>query len=181
MTSLKVPVSSTDHIQGDKHASVTLVEYGDYQCPYCGMAYSILKKLQKHFASDLRFVFRNFPLTEIHPFAEPAAELAEFAASYGKFWEMHDLLYEHQQDLSLDLFVELGRVLDLPKADLTEAIEKRFFREKVQKDFIGGIRSGVNGTPTFFINGYRYNGSYELPVLIATIDDILKSNKRKVA
>lgn len=181
MTTLKVPVSPDDHIQGEQHASVTLVEYGDYQCPYCGMAYEIIKKVQKQFVHELRFVFRNFPLTELHPWAELAAESAEFAATHDKFWEMHDLLYENQQNLSADLMIELGKILKLPISELTEALEKRSFKGKIQKDFIGGVHSGVNGTPTFFINGYRYNDSYDLPILIATIDDILKSNRRKVA
>src|SRR2546421_10571611 len=101
MSLLKVPVSLNDHIQGDENALVTLVEYGDYECPYCGRAYPVVKTVQKHFGPQLRFVFRNFPLTQIHPLAEPAAEAAEFAGSRGRFWEMHDGIYENQERLSL--------------------------------------------------------------------------------
>ena len=100
MATLKIPVNTEDHIQGNSHAIITLVEYGDYECPYCGMAYPVVKQLQKHFDKQLRFVFRNFPLTEAHPYAQIAAETAEFAASHNRFWEMHDLLYENQSSLS---------------------------------------------------------------------------------
>jgi protein-disulfide isomerase len=103
MSLLKVPVSLNDHIQGDENALVTLVEYGDYECPYCGRAYPVVKAVQKHFGPQLMFVFRNFPLTQIHPLAEPAAEAAEFAGSRGRFWEMHDGIYENQERLSLPL------------------------------------------------------------------------------
>src|SRR5580692_8744955 len=99
MSVLKVPVSSADHIQGDEKAPIVLVEYGDYECPHCGHAYPIVKQIQKHFGKRLAFVFRNFPLNEIHPDAEPAAETAEFAGANGKFWEMHDAIFENQETL----------------------------------------------------------------------------------
>src|SRR5271156_702751 len=120
MTRLSVPVSAKDHIQGDPHAPVTLVEYGDYQCPSCGQAYPIVKRLQKHFGKRMSFVFRNFPLTQIHPYAEPAAETAEFAAAHHKFWQMHDLLYENQDRLDDDLLVELAQGLQLAPAQLLQ-------------------------------------------------------------
>src|SRR3954465_3154513 len=97
---LKVPVGAGDHLQGPAEAPVLLVEYGDYQCPHCGHAYPIVKRVQDHFGKKLGFVFRNFPLNEIHPNAEAAAEAAEFAATKGKFWEMHDAMFEHQKNLS---------------------------------------------------------------------------------
>src|SRR5579871_499235 len=96
---LKVPVTDNDHIQGNEHAPITLVEYGDYECPYCGQAYPIVKKIQKYFGENLRFVFRNFPIVDSHPHAGIAAMAAEFAATQGKFWEMHDVLYENQEYL----------------------------------------------------------------------------------
>ncbi len=161
MSMLKNPVTLQDHLQGNTKAAITLVEYGDYQCPYCGEAYPIVKQIQKKFGEKLLFVFRNFPLAQIHPFAEPSAEAAEFAASKNLFWEMHDALYENQESLSLPFLLELAERLKIPSRDLAQALEQRIFLPKVKNDFLGGVRSGVNGTPTFFINGERYNGTVE--------------------
>jgi protein-disulfide isomerase len=172
---LKVPVSDDDHIQGKKNAAVTLVEYGDYECPYCGHAYPIIKQVQEHFDSNIRFVFRNFPLTEIHPLAKPAAQVAEYAASEGVFWQMHDLIYENQANLSIELLLELAASLDLSKVKLQEALEKNAFEQKIQKDFIGGVKSGVNGTPTLFINNLRYPGPVEFEDLVSAIGELVKS------
>jgi protein-disulfide isomerase len=174
MTKLSVAVSAKDHRQGDPAAPCTLVEYGDYQCPSCGQAYPIVKRLQKHFGKRLSFVFRNFPLTQMHPYAEPAAETAEFAGAHGKFWEMHDLLYENQDLLDESLLVELAQQLDLPRPKLLEALESREFEPRVKADFSGGVRSGVNGTPTFFINGQRHDGAYDFASLIEAIDAVLE-------
>jgi protein-disulfide isomerase len=170
MSVLQVPVTAADHIQGDPHAPTTLVEYGDYECPGCGIAYPIVKAVQKHFGKRLRFVFRNFPLTQIHPDAESAAETAEFAGAHGRFWEMHDGLYENQASLGLPLYLALARALRLPEETLREALENATFRPKVRSDFMGGLKSGVNGTPTFFINGKRHDGSYDFNDLVAAID-----------
>jgi len=170
MSTLQIPVGSADHIQGDADAPVTLVEYGDYQCPICGAAYPIVKAVQKHFGGKLRLVFRNFPLTRLHPEAESAAETAEFAGAHGHFWEMHDALYENQERLGLPFYLALAAALKLPKAALSEALETRAFRPKVRSDFMGGLKSGVNGTPTFFINGKRHDGLFELDDLVAAID-----------
>lgn len=161
MTKLKVLVTNDDHIQGNEQALITLVEYGDYECPFCGMAYPVVKRIQNHLGDQLRFVFRNFPLTQVHPFAEIAAETAEFADDYGKFWEMHDLLYQNQQNFSLPLFFELAKALGLPEDELELAIQQKKHEAKIKKDFMGGVRSGVNGTPTFFINDERFNGSFQ--------------------
>jgi protein-disulfide isomerase len=174
MTKLSVAVSAKDHRQGDPAAPCTLVEYGDYQCPSCGQAYPIVKRLQKHFGKRLSFVFRNFPLTQMHPYAEPAAETAEFAGAHGKFWEMHDLLYENQDLLDESLLVELAQQLDLPRPKLLEALESREFEPRVKADFSGGVRSGVNGTPTFFINGQRHDGSYDFRSLVDAVDRVLQ-------
>src|SRR5271155_2195199 len=106
---LKNPVTPNDHIQGPGSAEVTLVEYGDYECPHCGHAYPIVKRIQKHFGEDVRFVFRNFPLSEMHPNAESAAETAEFAATENKFWEMHDAIFENQRKLGNALYADLAR------------------------------------------------------------------------
>jgi protein-disulfide isomerase len=170
MSTLKVAVTSKDHAQGGPEASVTLVEYGDYECPHCGRAYPIVKQLQKDFGKRLRFVFRNFPLNQSHPHAEGAAESAEFAAAHRKFWQMHDLLFENQERLSDLLYLEIAKSLGLEALDLRKALETSEFAERVRSDFTGGVRSGVNGTPTFFINGKRHDASFAYEVLTEAIN-----------
>jgi protein-disulfide isomerase len=170
MTKLSVPVSPLDHHQGSLDAPCTLVEYGDYQCPSCGMAYPLVKRVQKHFGKRLSFVFRNFPLTQMHQYAEAAAETAEFAGAHNKFWEMHDLLFENQTQLSAELFVELAQQLHLAPAQLRHALEKNEFLPRIKQDFSGGVRSGVNGTPTFFINGQRLDGGYDFNAIVDAVD-----------
>lgn len=177
---LKVPITSEDHTQGPPEAKVTLVEYGDYECPHCGRAFPIVQRVQAHFGERLRFVFRNFPLAEMHPHAEAAAEAAEFAGAHGKFWEMHDRLFENQERLSDQLSLWLARELDLSATALTQALETGEFEPRVRSDFAGGIRSGVNGTPTFFIDGRRHDGSFDYEGLIAAIDAALNVEKRAV-
>jgi protein-disulfide isomerase len=177
MSKLSIAVNADDHIQGDLTAECSLVEYGDYQCPYCGAAYPIVKRLQKHFGKRLSFVFRNFPLAQMHPWAEPAAEVAEFAGAHGKFWEMHDLLFENQQSLSDALFVNLADKLDLSTSQLQTAIANHTYRARVQADFAGGARSGVNGTPTFFVNGLRHNGPPDFDSLSEAIELAAKQKR----
>jgi protein-disulfide isomerase len=157
-------------MQGDPHAPVALIEYGDYECPACGLAYPIVKAVQKHFGKRLGFVFRNFPLTQIHPQAESAAETAEFAGAHGRFWEMHDALYENQDALGPPLYLELAESLRLSGKALSEALANSTFRPKVRSDFMGGLKSGVNGTPTFYINGRRHDGPFDLRDLVAAIE-----------
>ena len=170
---LVVPVSTADHIQGDADAPVTLVEYGDYQCPACGMAYPELKRIQRHFGSDLRFVFRNFPLGEAHPFARPAAEVAEAAALQHQFWPMHDWLYENQDEWSMvgAEGLEAGlQAVGIDEAAAARAIRKPDIDQRIRADFMGGVRSGVDGTPGFFLNGYRHDGDFRsLASLIARL------------
>jgi protein-disulfide isomerase len=167
---LRTPVSAQDHTQGPATAEVTLVEYGDYECPHCGRAYPVVKKLQQHFGDSLRFVFRNFPLSEMHPMAESAAEAAEFAGAQGKFWEIHDGIYEHQSKLAPDLLVRLAKKNDLDIKAFTEALNHGTFRERVKADFSSGVRSGVNGTPTFFINGHRHDGPFDYQSLTDAVE-----------
>jgi protein-disulfide isomerase len=159
---LVLPVGSRDHIQGSAGASVTLVEYGDYECPYCGAAYPIVKEVQRRMGAKLRFVFRNFPLGNMHPHAPLAAEAAEAAGAQGKFWEMHDTLYEHQDALTKNDLLGYARRIRIDSPRFVAALANHEFAERVREDFTSGIRSGVNGTPTFYINGVRHNGSYEL-------------------
>src|ERR1035441_4028423 len=173
MSTLKVSVGPSDHIQGDANAECTLVEYGDYQCPHCGRAYPIVKRIQKHFGKRLRFIFRNFPLNEAHPQAEFAAESAEFAGAHGKFWEMHDGLFENQSRLGGDLYLELAQELHIDPAGLREALEQGKFTERVRADFTGGVRSGVNGTPTFFLNGQRHDAPFDYEDLVAHIEEAI--------
>jgi protein-disulfide isomerase len=168
---LTVPVDvDRDHIQGPADASVTLLEYGDYECPYCGAAYPIVKEVQDRMGDQLRFVFRNFPITTSHPHAEQAAEAAEAAGSQGRFWEMHDTLYENQRRLGdADLrsyAARLGLDLESFERDVAEHVHA----PRVREDFMSGVRSGVNGTPTFYINGVRHDDSYELETLLAALE-----------
>src|SRR5688572_24984215 len=171
---LAIPVTERDHAQGPADAPVTLVEYGDYECPYCGKAYPIVKKIQERMGDRLRFVFRNFPLNTIHAHAGVAAQAAESAGAQGKFWEMHDLLYENQDKLAdADLSqyaLRLGLEIYRFQSDLSGEV----FASRVRDDFRGGIRSGVNGTPTFFINGKRYDGPLELEPLLAAVEEAAK-------
>src|SRR5229473_594536 len=141
MATLKVPVGPADHSQGFADAPVTLVEYGDYECSHCGHAYSIVKALQKKFGKQLRFAFRNFPLREIHPNAEVAAETAEFAAAHDKFWDMHDLIFENQNSLSEQMLGELADRLTLDCQALKDALRSGTFAERVQWDFSSGVRA----------------------------------------
>jgi protein-disulfide isomerase len=173
MTALQIPVTKKDHLQGDENARVMLVEYGDYECPHCGHAYPIVKQLQQHFGQQLAFVFRNFPLAEIHPYAESAAESAEFAAANERFWEMHDGIYENQEVLGESLLLELAEALGLSAPALRTSLNKREFAPRVREDFLGGVRSGVNGTPTFYINGLRHDGPVEFEFFATAIDSQL--------
>jgi len=170
MAALKVAVSDADHVQDPANVGITLVEYGDYECPHCGRAYPIVKRVQKHFGKRMRFVFRNFPLGEMHPHAEGAAEAAEFCGSQGKFWEKHDLLLENQERLSGPLYLELAQKIGVAPAALRASLEKREFLPRVKADFTGGVRSGVNGTPTFFINGQRHDGAFDYEDLVEAIN-----------
>jgi protein-disulfide isomerase len=173
MAKLTIPVGPQDHSQGPETAPVTLVEYGDYECPFCGQAYPLVKQLQEALGDRVRFVFRNFPLSSMHPEAELGAESAEAAGAQGKFWEMHDLLYEHQKQLGPDLVLELGERLGLDVKQFEAELVARKYRDHVQTDFMGGVRSGVNGTPTFFINGVRFDGNWSGDGLLVAIEKLL--------
>jgi protein-disulfide isomerase len=155
---LKPAVNKTDHIQGNKNATVELVEFGDYQCPHCGAAYPVIKEIQETFGDQIKFIFRNFPLSEIHPAARPAAIAAEAAALQDKFWEMHDTIFENQNRLSSNFLLKLAENLSLDITQFNTDIESDSMNEKVDNDFESGVRSGVNGTPTFFVNGKRFDG-----------------------
>jgi protein-disulfide isomerase len=168
---LTVPVDpDRDHTQGPADAAATLVEYGDYECPYCGAAYPIVKEVQERMGERLLFVFRNFPITTSHPHAEQAAEAAEAAASQKKFWEMHDLLYENQKRLGDDDLRGYAEQLGLDLASFDRDLSDHVHAARVREDFMSGVRSGVNGTPTFYVNGERHDDSYELETLLAALE-----------
>jgi protein-disulfide isomerase len=168
---LTSPVSDDrDHIQGPADAPVTLLEYGDYECPYCGAAYPIIHEVQARMGEQLRFVFRNFPITTAHPHAEQAAEAAEAAAVRDKFWEMHDLLYEHQARLGDDDLRSYAEALALDVQVFDQELAGHVHAARVHEDFMSGVRSGVNGTPTFYINGVRHDDSYDVETLVAALE-----------
>jgi protein-disulfide isomerase len=172
---LVLPVSDRDHILGPETASVTLVEYGDYECPYCGLAHPIVKELLRRLGDQLRFVFRNFPLTQVHPHAEHAAQAAEAAGRQGKFWEMHDYLFEHQDALDDVHLVQYAIDLNLDLPRFEQDFGDPAIIEHIREDILSGIQSGVNGTPTFFINGVRHDGSFDLDTMLAAIEDAAAS------
>jgi protein-disulfide isomerase len=158
---LRPPVSDMDHSQGNKEAIIELVKYGDYQCPHCARAYPIVKRMQAQLGERIRFVFRNFPLAKIHPESVIAAVATEAAALQDRYWEMHDIIFENQEYLSAEFLLVCARELGLDPAKFEEDIARPELLAKVEADFESGIRSGVNATPTFFINGEKYNNGWE--------------------
>jgi protein-disulfide isomerase len=167
---LVLPVGERDHAQGSASALITLVEYGDYECPHCAHAHPIIQAVQKRLGGKLRLVFRNFPLREMHPHAENAAEAAEAAAAQGKFWQMHDALFENQDALGLEDIARYAVEVKIDPRRFGAELETHTHAPRVREDFISGVRSGVNGTPTFFLNGTRYDGSWEEDDLVAAIE-----------
>ncbi len=176
---LTLPVGDRDHTSGPAEAPLVLVQYGDYQCPYCGAAYPIVKRIQREFGPQLRFVFRNFPITNAHPYAEWAAETAEAVGAQGKFWEMHDFLYENQASLGNEaVFARYEAKLKLDVERIAREVAARSYAPRIEEDESSGIRSGVNGTPTFFINGSRYDGYPEFAPLTAALREAERGEKR---
>ena len=168
---LTLPVADDrDHVQGPADAAVTLLEYGDYECPFCGAAYPIVKQVQETMGERLRFVFRNFPITTAHPHAEQAAEAAEAAAAQGQFWPMHDLLYENQQHLETDDLIAYAGRLGLDVSRFQRELADHVHAARVREDFMSGVRSGVNGTPTFYIDDVRHDDSYDIETLLAALE-----------
>lgn len=156
--SLKPEIGPADQTQGNEQAAIKVVEYGDYQCPHCGTAYPIIKDIQSTFGDQILFVFRNFPLQESHRYANIAAQAAEAAGKQGKFWEMHDAIFENQQQLNEDFIEHLAEKLGLDMEEFEEDLNSEEISTKVEDDFESGVRSGVNGTPSFFINGEKFDG-----------------------
>jgi protein-disulfide isomerase len=167
---LTLPVTPIrDHIRGPTDAPLTLLEYADFECPYCGMAYPIVENVITQMGDQMRFVFRHFPLVDMHPHAERAAEASEAAGAQGKFWNMHHMLFENQENLSDLLLLGYAQALDLDLARFTDDLATGIYRTKVSEDFISGVNSGVNGTPTFFINDVKHEGPWDAASLLAAL------------
>jgi protein-disulfide isomerase len=169
-TLLSVPANEKDHALGPPDAPVTLVEYGDYECPDCLNAFPIVKRLIADFGPRLRFVFRNFPQSNVHPHASVAAQAAEAAAAQGKFWEMHDLLFENQKDLADIEMTRLALRLELEPYRFDADLAAERFTRRVATDYQSGVDSGVTGTPTFFINNHRHTGPKDYDSLKRAIE-----------
>ena len=166
---LTLPVGARDHIEGPENAAVTLVEYGDYECPYCRSAFPIVKRIQFALGSGLRFVFRHFPLTKIHRHAQQAAEAAEASAAQGHFAEMHAVLFKNQHALTDSDLRDYAANIGLDVSRFEQELSDHVYTARVREDFMTGLRSGVNGTPTFFINGVRRNGAWDFESLLEAI------------
>jgi len=176
---LVVPINDTDHVAGPRDAPVTLVEYGDYQCPYCGAAHPIVRELLRQRHDVLRFAYRHFPLTNVHPYAEMAAEVAEAAGARGQFWPVHDWLFEHQDRLDPRYLLAGLAGLGLDAEAIADEVSRHRYLSKVRSDFVGGVHSGVNGTPTFFVNGFRLDGGYSIPELTFAVDEAAAGASRR--
>ncbi len=177
-TQLKNPVTQADHSLGPDKAPVHLVEYGDFQCPHCRAAFPIVKRLQKALGANLKFTFRDFPLSEVHPDALNAAKAAEAAGLQGKFWEMHDLIFENQENIDPESLEGYAKKLGLDFKLWAKAMADSAIEERVEKDFEGGVRSGVNGTPTFFVNGFRYDGDWTYGPFLKVLEKVVEMERK---
>ena len=166
---LTLPDPERDHISGSAGGLTRLLEYGDYECPFCAEVEPIVKEIQRRLGDDLLFGFRNFPLTNIHPHSEHAAEAAEAAGTQGNFWAMHDLLFENQEALEDDDLAAYAAKLGLDQTRLIREVIWKIYTPRIREDFKSGVRGGVNGTPTFFINGERYDGPLDLKHLLSAL------------
>ncbi len=166
MTQLRTRIGPEDHVDGPRDAPIQLLEYGDYECPYCGRAYPEVEQVRRALAGRLLFAYRHFPLAQIHPRATLAAEAAEAAGAQGRFWEMHGVLFENQNALEPSDLVAYADGMGLDLDRFTDDLDNHRFLERVRRDFMSGVRSGVNGTPTFFINGHRHEGAFDADALV---------------
>jgi protein-disulfide isomerase len=178
---LKPPASEHDHMRGPDGAPVTLVEYGDYEYPHCRQVAPIIKQLRVRFGDRLCYVFRHFPITTAHPYAQLTAEAAEAAAAQGKFWDMHDRIFGHTGPLNRQQLVQFAQEPDLDIARFERELDEHVYADQVREDFLSGVRSGANGTPTFFLNGVRYDGPWDLDSLIAEIEEPLGVQVRLIS
>jgi protein-disulfide isomerase len=170
MTQLRTRIGPDDHVDGPRDAPIQLVEYGDFECPYCGRAYFEVEKVRRALSGRLLFAYRHFPLARVHPRATLAAEAAEAAGAQGRFWEMHGLLFQNQPALEPTDLVADAAALGLDLDRFNDDLEEHRFLEKVRGDFMSGVRSGVNGTPTFFVNGHRHDGAFDAASLVEALE-----------
>jgi protein-disulfide isomerase len=168
---LAVPVNERDHTLGLANAPVTLVEYGDFECPHCGRAYSLVEGIRRFMGDNLRFVYRHFPLAEAHPHAQHAAEASEAAGAEGKFWEMHHMLFENHDALDDGDLMLYASQIGCDVKRVAEELVAGVYTKDVRDDFRGGVRSGVNGTPAFYINGFRHDGGWDYASLVGALRD----------
>ena len=166
---LRVPDPERDHIQGAADAPITLLEYGDYECPFCGEAQPIVREIQRRLGDSLCFAFRHFPMANVHPHAEHAAEAAEAAGEQGAFWLMHESLFANQDTLDDESLAEYAAALGLDVTRVLQEIVSNAHTHRIREDFRSGVRAGVNGTPCFFINGQRYDGARSLEPLLDAV------------
>ncbi len=167
---LLLPILERDHARGPDSAPITLVEYGDYQCPPCGEVYLRIEEIRSLLGSRLRFVFRHYPFSGIHPRAQLAAEAAEAAAAQGRFWEMHDMLFQHQDALGWSDLLKYAGSIGLDVARFRRDLRTSAHEERVREDFRSGVHNGVYGTPSVFINGVRHNGAFDLGTLLDSVE-----------
>ena len=166
---LTIPISGRDHILGPIDAPVTLVEYGDFECPHCAQAHTVLQYVLQQLGDNVCFAYRHFPLATIHVHAVTAAESAECAGAQDSFWQMHDILFEQQDRLEIDDLLAAAETLELDLEQFSRDLAQHTYEPRVREDFQTGLRSGVNGTPTFFINGQRHNGAYDRESLLTSL------------
>lgn len=166
-------VNKNDHVQGLANAPIELIEYADFQCPYCGRAYYIVKEIEKKLGHSVKFVFRNFPLTELHPYALHAAIASEIAGSHGKFWEMHDLLFENQNALDDYYLLKYAKILGIKVAEFERDFGKDRFYQKVKDDYDSGMENNVEGTPAFFVNGELFDGNWMTSDFVEYLESLI--------
>jgi protein-disulfide isomerase len=164
------PLSADDHLLGTPSAPVTLIEYGDFQCPFSGAAHSVVQELLRMRSDAVRFAFRHFPITNVHQYAELASEVSEAAGARDKFSPMHDWLFQHQDQINPAGLGAGVQSLGLPFDAIDREVSEHVWVDRVRRDFVGGVRSGVNGTPTFFVNGMRHDLGNDLTSLLAAVD-----------
>ena len=175
---LAIPVTAVDHALGTEHSPVTVVEYGDFECPICKQAAPAVKLMLERFGARTRFVFRHFPVESAHPHAMHAAQAAEAAGGQGKFWQMHDLLFDNQRHLKMANLREYAQRLELDMPRFIAEMDDEIYLQRVREHMAGGTRSHVRGTPTFFINGVLHDVSFGMHALIEGVEAVLKKGDR---